>query len=47
MENKTTITVNKDTWKKLAQLKLDLNAKDFDGVVSYLLLKSEGIKNEL
>ena len=37
--NKITITIRKDIYKKLAQLKLDKDLKTFDEVMDYVLKK--------
>ena len=39
MEDKITITIRKDIYKQLAQLKLDEDFKIFDEVLEFLLKK--------
>lgn len=39
-ENKKTIVVSFETWKKLSRIKLNLNAPDIDTVISNLLKKN-------
>jgi len=36
-DEKTSIGVSKENWKKLSQLKLDKDLEDFDAVISHLL----------
>jgi len=41
MKEKITITIKKEIYKKLAQLKIDKDLKTFDEVLEYILKKSK------
>lgn len=43
----TTITVREETWKQLAQKKLDLNCASFDDLIIKLIESYNASKNDL